>query len=179
LGQVAAITLGYWRRPDATTEIIKDGWLDTGDVMQVDDDGYLWFAGRKKQIIVHDGSNICPQEVEEALLEHSAVASAGVIGIHDLVHGENLRAYITLKDGTMRPISQELIRFARTRVGYKAPEDIVLLDHMPLNASGKVDRATPAAYGRGTAWRRWAGLIQFCASTGVGPSGRTAVRQRV
>jgi long-chain acyl-CoA synthetase len=72
-----AITLGYWRRPDATTEIIKDAWLDTGDVMRVDDDGHLWFAARKKQIIVHDGSNICPQEVEEALLEHSAVASGG------------------------------------------------------------------------------------------------------
>jgi long-chain acyl-CoA synthetase len=134
--------IGYWNRPDATEETIKDGWLDTGDVMRADQDGYPWFCGRKKQIIIHDGSNICPQEVEEALLEHDAVASAGVVGIHDLVHGENVRAYLTLKDGAARPTSQELIRFARARVGYKAPEDIVVLEEMPLNATGKVDRVT-------------------------------------
>ena len=134
--------VGYWNRPDATEETIKDGWLDTGDVMKADQDGYLWFCGRKKQIIIHDGSNICPQEVEEALLEHDAVASAGVVGIHDLVHGENVRAYITIKEGATRPTSQELIRFTRARVGYKAPEEIVVLDAMPLNATGKVDRVT-------------------------------------
>jgi long-chain acyl-CoA synthetase len=67
--------------------------------MRVDDEGYFCFCGRKKQIIVHDGSNICPQEVGGALLEHPSVARAGVIGIHDLVHGENVRAYITLRRG--------------------------------------------------------------------------------
>jgi long-chain acyl-CoA synthetase len=133
--------VGYWNRRDATAETIQAGWLDTGDVMRADEGGYLWFCGRKKQIIVHDGSNICPQEVEEALLEHAAVDSAGVIGIHDTVHGENVRAYVTLKEGVRRPPSQELIRFARARVGYKAPEEIVVLDDMPLNATGKVDRA--------------------------------------
>jgi long-chain acyl-CoA synthetase len=133
-------TVGYWNDAAATAATIKDGWLDTGDVMKIDDDGYLWFCGRKKQIIVHDGSNICPQEVEEALVEHPSVASAGVVGVHDLVHGENVRAYVTLRSGTARPNSQELIRFARERVGYKAPEMIVLLDEMPLNPSGKVDR---------------------------------------
>ena len=91
--------IGYWNRPDATAETIVDGWLDTGDVVSADADGYLWFRGRKKQIIIHDGSNICPQEVEESLLDHPAVAAAGVIGIHDLVHGENVRAYVELKPG--------------------------------------------------------------------------------
>ena len=134
--------VGYWNRPDATEEVIKDGWLDSGDLMKADGDGYLWFCGRKKQIIVHDGSNICPQEVEGALLEHEAVASAGAVGIHDLVHGENVRAYITLKPGARRPTVQELIRFARARIGYKAPEQIVVLDEMPLNPTGKVDRVT-------------------------------------
>jgi acyl-CoA synthetase (AMP-forming)/AMP-acid ligase II len=65
-----------------------------------------------------------------------------VIGVHDLVHGENVRAYITLTDGTERPTSQELIQFARSRVGYKAPEEIVVLDEMPLTATGKMDRTT-------------------------------------
>ena len=108
--------------------------------MRADDEGYFSFCGRKKQIIVHDGSNICPQEVEGALLEHPSVASAGVIGIHDLVHGENVRAYISLQPGTEQPTSQELIQFARARVGYKAPEEIVVLSEMPFTATGKLDR---------------------------------------
>ena len=135
-----AATAGYWDDPGATEVAFSNGWLDSGDVMRADDEGYFFFRGRKKQIIVHDGSNICPQEVEGALLEHPGVASAGVIGIHDLVHGENVRAYITLTEGTARPASQELIQFARARVGYKAPEEIVVLDHMPLTATGKLDR---------------------------------------
>ena len=134
--------VGYWNNPGATEQTIRDGWLDTGDLMKADQDGYLWFCGRKKQIIIHDGSNICPQEVEEALMEHKAVESAGVVGVHDLVHGENVRAYITLKDGAVRPTSQDLIQFARARVGYKAPEEIEFLTEMPLNATGKVDRVT-------------------------------------
>jgi long-chain acyl-CoA synthetase len=136
-----ANAIGYWSNPKATADAIIDDWLDTGDVMRLDEDGYLWFCGRKKQIIIHDGSNICPQEVEEAVTEHPAIEAAGVIGVHDLVHGENVRAYVTLKESANRPTSAELIRFARKRVGYKAPEDIVVLDEMPLNATGKVDRA--------------------------------------
>jgi len=132
--------IGYWNRPDATAETIVDGWLDTGDVMRLDDQGYLWFAGRKKQIIVHDGSNICPQEVEEAVLTHPAVESCGVVGIRDLVHGENVRAYVSLKPGLSDPSHQEIIRQARRLVGYKAPEEIVVLPEMPMNATGKVDR---------------------------------------
>ena len=89
--------IGYWNRPDATAETIVDGWLDTGDLVAADEQNYLWFRGRKKQIIIHDGSNICPQEVEDSLLEHPAVASAGVVGIHDLIHGENVRAYVTFR----------------------------------------------------------------------------------
>ena len=134
--------VGYWNNPKATAETVVDGWLDTGDVMSADADGYLWFHGRKKQIIIHDGSNICPQEVEGALLEHDAVAGAGVVGVQSPMHGENVRAYITLNPGAAKPTMQELIRFARARVGYKAPEEIIVLEAMPLNATGKVDRVT-------------------------------------
>lgn len=135
-----ANTIGYWNRPDATAETIIDGWLDTGDVVRADEDGYLWFEGRKKQIIVHDGSNICPQEVEGSLEAHPAVAAAGVVGIHDLVHGENVRAYVTLESDCLRPTVSELIQYSREQVGYKAPEEIVVLHEMPLNATGKIDR---------------------------------------
>jgi acyl-CoA synthetase (AMP-forming)/AMP-acid ligase II len=132
---------GYWNNPEATDETVVDGWLDTGDVMALDEDGYLWFRGRKKQIIVHDGSNISPQEVEEAVMAHPAIDLAGVVGVHDLVHGENVRAYVTLLEGAERPSDAAVIAVARERIGYKAPEEIVVLEEMPLNATGKVDRS--------------------------------------
>ena len=141
--------IGYWNRPDATAETIVDGWLDTGDLMSADEQNYLWFRGRKKQIIIHDGSNICPQEVEDSLLEHPAVASAGVIGVHDLVHGENVRAYVTLRPDAERPTTAELIQFSKARVGYKAPDEIIVLDEMPTTAVGKVDRVALEGDGGG------------------------------
>ena len=131
----------YWESPEATAATINDGWLDTGDVVKIDAEGYIWFSGRQKQMIIHDGSNISPQEVEDALQEHPAVAMAGVVGVHDLVHGENVRAFITLKPGVVGISLAEVIGFARARVGYKAPEEITVLDRMPLTLSEKVDRA--------------------------------------
>ena len=136
-----AATVGYWADPAATDAAFSDGWLDTGDVMRADDAGYLYFCGRRKQIIVHDGSNICPQEIEAVLMEHPAVESVGVIGIHDEVHGENVRAYVTYAEEAEPPTAQDLIRFAREQVGYKAPEEIVVLAEFPLTATGKVDRS--------------------------------------
>ncbi len=133
---------GYWEKPEATSEVIKDGWFDTGDVLVADEDGYLKFRSRKKQIIVHDGSNISPVEVEESLLEHEAVELAGAVGVHDLMHGENVRAFITIKEGVPKPAIFDLIKFSRERIGYKAPEDIVILEEMPLNPTGKIDRIT-------------------------------------
>jgi acyl-coenzyme A synthetase/AMP-(fatty) acid ligase len=132
--------VGYWDRPDATAEAIVDGWLDTGDLVATDEQDYLWFRGRKKQIIIHDGSNICPQEVEDSLLEHPAVVSVGVIGIHDLLHGENVRAYVEFRLDATRPTAAELIAFSKSRVGYKAPDEVIVLEEMPMTAVGKVDR---------------------------------------
>jgi long-chain acyl-CoA synthetase len=131
---------GYWEAPEATAEVIDEGWLDSGDLARADEDGYLWFFGRKKQVIVHDGSNISPLEVEGALAEHPAVDLAGVVGVHDVVHGENVRAYVTLRPDATPPSSADLIVFCRERVGYKAPEEVVVLDEMPLNPTGKIDR---------------------------------------
>jgi long-chain acyl-CoA synthetase len=131
---------GYWQAPESTEEVVIGGWLDSGDLARADEDGYLWFFGRKKQVIVHDGSNISPYEVEGALVEHPAVALAGAVGVHDEVHGENVRAYVTLSEGAEPPSRADLIVFCRERIGYKAPEEIVFLDEMPLNPTGKVDR---------------------------------------
>ena len=131
---------GYWQAADATEEVVRDGWIDSGDLARTDEDGYLWFFGRKKQVIVHDGSNISPLEVEGALDEHPAVDLAGVVGIHDEVHGETVRAYVTLRDDQPRPSAADLIVFCRERIGYKAPEEVIFLDEMPLNPTGKIDR---------------------------------------
>ncbi|HEU5063850.1 MAG TPA: class I adenylate-forming enzyme family protein [Solirubrobacterales bacterium] len=135
-----AAMAGYWRAPEATEEVLREGWIDSGDLARADEEGYLWFFGRKKQVIVHDGSNISPYEVEGALNEHPAVALAGAVGVHDEVHGENVRAYVTLRDGAERPTAAELIVFCRERIGYKAPEEVVFLEEMPLNPTGKIDR---------------------------------------
>jgi long-chain acyl-CoA synthetase len=132
---------GYWDAAEATEEVVIDEWLDSGDLARADEDGYLWFFGRKKQVIVHDGSNISPYEVEGALLEHPAIALAGAVGVHDETHGENVRAYVSVRDGATRPPRADLIVFCRDRIGYKAPEEIVFLDEMPLNPTGKIDRA--------------------------------------
>lgn len=131
---------GYWEAEDATAEVIFDGWIDSGDLARTDEDGYLWFFGRKKQVIVHDGSNISPQEVEGALDEHPAIEMAGVVGVHDEVHGETVRAYVTLRPGAESPSMADLMVFCRDRIGYKAPEEIVVLDEIPLNPTGKIDR---------------------------------------
>jgi acyl-coenzyme A synthetase/AMP-(fatty) acid ligase len=131
---------GYWQAPEATEEVVIDDWLDSGDLARADEDGYLWFFGRKKQVIVHDGSNISPYEVEGALVEHPAVALAGAVGVHDAVHGENVRAYVTLEEGAEAPSRADLIVFCRDRIGYKAPEEILFLEEMPLNPTGKIDR---------------------------------------
>ena len=132
--------LGYWGAPSATEEVVIGGWLDSGDLARADEDGYLWFFGRKKQVIVHDGSNISPYEVEGALVEHPAVSLAGAVGVHDEVHGENVRAYVTLRNDVEPPSRADLIVFCRERIGYKAPDEIVFLDEMPLNPTGKIDR---------------------------------------
>ena len=136
-----ALMSGYWEAAEATAEVVKDGWIDSGDLARADDEGYLWFFGRKKQVIIHDGSNISPQEVESSLVEHPAIDLAGAVGVHDEVHGENVRAYVTLRDGADRPSSADLIAFSRERIGYKAPDEIVFMDEMPLNPTGKIDRA--------------------------------------
>ena len=135
------VMTGYWDNPKATSDTFdNDMWMDTGDVVHADKDDYVWFAGRQKQIIVHDGSNISPLEVEDVLMGHEAVDQAGVVGVPDIVHGENVHAFVTLKDG-VQVSEAELIEHARNQIGYKAPERIKFLTNMPLNPTGKMDRA--------------------------------------
>ena len=94
---------GYWNRPDATDEVLKDGWLLTGDLARVDDDGYFFIVDRKKEMIIRGGYNVYPREIEEVLYEHPAVFEAAVIGVADEAMGEEVGAAITSGPGPTRP----------------------------------------------------------------------------
>jgi long-chain acyl-CoA synthetase len=129
---------GYWNAPEATAEAVRDGWLYTGDMGRLDEDGYLTIVDRKKDLIIRGGFNVFPRDVEEALLEHPAVAAACVLGRPDSVYGEEVVAFVTL---AARVEEEELVRFGRERLGgYKYPREIHVLDALPLTPVGKADR---------------------------------------
>jgi long-chain acyl-CoA synthetase len=131
---------GYWQDPDATAAAMRDGWFHTGDLARCDADGYYWFAGRKKEIIIRGGSNISPQEVEAVLYEHPAVSEAAVVGRPDAVWGEVVVAHIVLRQGHVLN-ERDLIAFARERIAdYKTPEAVVFHSELPKSATGKIQR---------------------------------------
>jgi long-chain acyl-CoA synthetase len=131
----SGIATGYWGHPP-----FEDGWLKTGDLVEIDADGFVWFRGRKKEIIVRGGSNISPQEVEETLYKHPAVGEAGVIGEPDTYYGEVVLAFVALRPGHSAT-PEELIAFARQHLAeYKCPEQILFLPVLPKGATGKVQR---------------------------------------
>jgi long-chain acyl-CoA synthetase len=129
---------GYWRAPEATAEAVRDGWLYTGDLGRLDEDGYLYVVDRKKDLILRGGFNVFPRDVEEALLEHPAVETAAVVGRPDEEHGEEVVAFVTLTD-EVDP--EDLVAWARTRIGgYKYPREVHVVAALPLTPVGKVDR---------------------------------------
>lgn len=129
---------GYWNRPDATAETLKDGWLHTGDVGSWDADGYVTVIDRKKDLIISGGANIFPKDVEEAVARHPAVAEVAVYGIPHANWGEAVEAAIVLKAGQTLE-TEELTAFARQHLaGYKVPRSIRVLDALPRNPSGKI-----------------------------------------
>jgi long-chain acyl-CoA synthetase len=137
-----ATTVGYWADPEATAAALQEGWLRTGDLARRDEDGYYWFVGRKKQIIIRGGSNISPLEVEEALCQHPAVREAGVVGVPDPTWGETVQAYVALKEGE-EASEAELRGFVKERIAaYKVPEAILFLAELPKGLTGKIDRRT-------------------------------------
>jgi acyl-CoA synthetase (AMP-forming)/AMP-acid ligase II len=142
LVQSPAMMVGYWNDPAATAEALRGGWLHTGDLARCDEDGYYWFVGRKKEIIIRGGSNISPLEVEEVLDEHPAVHLSCVVGLPDQHYGQTVAAYVALREGASpRPTADDLRRFVADRIAaYKVPQRITIVAEMPLNATGKVDR---------------------------------------
>ncbi len=132
---------GYWNLPDATkATITDDGWLNTGDVGRVDEDGYFYIVDRTKDMIIRGGYNVYPREIEEVLYEHPAVAEAAVIGIpHDSL-GEEVGAAVALKKDTTAT-TEELREYVKARVAaYKYPRQVWLVDALPKGPTGKVQK---------------------------------------
>jgi acyl-CoA synthetase (AMP-forming)/AMP-acid ligase II len=129
---------GYWDDPEATAATIVDGWLHTGDIGEVDDEGYLYVVDRAKDIVVTGGENVSSREVEDVLADHPDVATVAVIGVPDERWGEAVCAVVVPVPGA-EPTLEDLVAFTRGRLGgFKQPRRLVLVDSLPVNTAGKV-----------------------------------------
>ncbi len=129
---------GYWGRPDATSEAMRGGWFHTGDLARVDADGYFFIVDRKKDMIIRNGFNVYPREIEELLYEHPAVREAAVVGIPHDEYGEEIGAAISLKDGAT-VTTDEIREFVKDQVAaYKYPRKIWIVDELPKGPTGKI-----------------------------------------
>lgn len=134
------LMMGYWERPTETDEILRDGWLYTGDIGYLDEDGYLFIVDRKKEVIKPSGFQVWPVEVEEVIASHPAVAEVGVAGIPDMHQGEAVKAWVVLCQGHEVTVN-ELRDHCRARlVGYKVPKHMEFRDSLPKTLVGKVLR---------------------------------------
>jgi long-chain acyl-CoA synthetase len=130
----------YWCDEEATRRAFQDGFLRTGDLARADADGFFWFAGRSKEIIVHGAANVSPQEVEDVICRHPAVAQAGVVGVPDAVWGESVCAFVVLKTDAATTVD-DLRAFLLERLAdWKIPDSIHLERELPLGPTGKVNR---------------------------------------
>ncbi len=130
---------GYWQRPEATADVLKDGWLHTGDIARMDADGFLYIVDRKKDMVLVSGFNVYPAEIEDALAKHPGVLESGVIGVPDGDTGEAVRAYVIKKD----PALTESVLREHCRnylAAYKIPKQIVFCTELPKTPVGKVLR---------------------------------------
>jgi len=134
---------GYWHSPEATAKDIVNGWLRTGDLARVDEEGYFYIEGRTKDMVKYKGYKIMPKEVEEKLMEHPAILEAGVCGVPDPNIGETIKAFIVLKkeyrDGKVS--EREIIEWSKEKLaGYKYPRQVEFIKNLPRTAVGKIFR---------------------------------------
>ena len=130
--------LGYYGLPFESAEALKGGWLYTGDLAYLDEEGYIFIVDRKKDIIIVSGLNVYPREVEEILYQHPAVKEAAVIGKPDKKRGETVRAFVVVKEGR-KLNKKDLIVFLKANLAsYKLPREIIEIETLPKNATGKI-----------------------------------------
>jgi len=131
---------GYWNRPKDTEQALKDGWLHTGDIAKMDEDGYFYILDRSKDMIIASGYNVYPREVEEVLYGLDGVEEAIVIGLPDEYRGETVKAFVKLKAGSTLTV-EEILAFGKENLApYKAPKAVEILDELPKSAVGKLLR---------------------------------------
>ncbi len=130
---------GYWQKPEETNEAIRDGWLFTGDVGKMDEDGWFYVVDRKKDMIIASGFKVWPRDVEDVIYQHPAVREAAVVGIADEYRGETVKAYVALKAGMEEGIAPEdLISFCKDRMAaYKYPRQVEFVPEIPKTLTGK------------------------------------------
>jgi len=132
----------YWDNPEETKKQLKDGWLHTGDIGQMDEDGYITIVDRKKDLIIAGGFNIYPREVDEVLYQHPKVKEAVTVGIPDDYRGETVKVFIVLKEG-QKATAEEIIGFCKEKlVAYKVPKLVEFRDSLPKSTIGKILRKT-------------------------------------
>ena len=135
-----AIMQGYWKNPIATSETLRDGWIYTGDLATIDDEGFIYIVDRKKDMIISGGENIYAREVESILLSHPLVKEVAVIGVPDPVWGEAVKAIVVHDSNKLT--EKELIEFCRQNMtSFKKPRSIDFVDSLPYNALGKVQKS--------------------------------------
>jgi long-chain acyl-CoA synthetase len=129
---------GYWKRPEATAEVLKDGWLLTGDIGHEDEDGFFYITDRKKDMIIYKGYNVYPREIEEVIFEHPAVQQCAVVGKPDLDTGEYPVAFVELKEGPQAS-REEIMEHTNSQIGhYKKIRDVIFMETIPVSGAGKV-----------------------------------------
>ena len=129
---------GYWNKPEETAEVLRDGWLHTGDVGYVDEDAYFWITDRKKDLIIKAGENISPRTIEEVLFKHPKVSEAAVTGMKDEVYGEEIKAFLVLKPG-QDATAEEIIEHCQKKLtSFLVPKKVVFLKALPKSLVGKV-----------------------------------------
>lgn len=131
---------GYWQREDLTAETIVDGWIHTGDIAKMDEEGYLYIVDRKKDMIISGGFNVFPREVEDALGTHPAVAQSAVFGIPDEKWGEKVTAAITLKAGQETTAEELMAHVKELKGAVQAPKEIIFPEELPQTAVGKINK---------------------------------------
>lgn len=132
---------GYWNNPSETERVLKDGWLFTGDIAKMDDEGYFYIVDRKKDMINVGGLKVYPREVEEVLFKHSAIKEAAAIAIPDSFSGEVVKAFVVLKEPSDKITEKEVIAYCSTMLAkYKVPKQVEFVDELPKTLIGKVLR---------------------------------------
>ena len=142
IGEIAIrghnVMRGYYNRPEATAEVMRDGWFRTGDLARRDKDGFYYIVDRAKDMIIRGGFNVYPREIEEVLMTHDAVSLAAVIGVPHPSHGEEIKAFVILGEGAT-VTEDELIAWAKQRMAaFKYPRIVSIVDSLPMTATGKL-----------------------------------------